>query len=143
MGSILGNYLFFSQWGNAVFAGPFSYGEWHSAAVTNSGNYVSLYLDGELVASGTMYIGTAANTDFFIGRLPGYLGDYRNLNGLVDEVRVFNTALSPAEILSLSQRAPSTVTPEPSATFAWLTCAFLLVSAFSRRTSLVARVTFQ
>jgi hypothetical protein len=91
--------LFFSQWGTGISGPALQTGAWYYVAVTNVGNSVTLYLNGVAVASGNLTINTpAAGTNFYIGRIPGTLGDTRKLNGLVDEVAVFNRALSAAEI---------------------------------------------
>jgi hypothetical protein len=100
--------VYFSQWGDAVIGPKIQAGTWHTLGVTNSGDSVTLYLDGIAVGAGSMSINTAANTDFYIGRLPGALGDTRQLDGLVDEVRVYDTALTASEM-----RALATI-PEPA-----------------------------
>lgn len=102
------NTLYFSQWGRDVSGGTFGLGEWHSAAVTNVGDSLTLYFDGSEVATGTLPIDTPAGTSFYIGRIPGNLGDTRRLDGFVDEVRVYDTALSTEQIQALHNL------PEPS-----------------------------
>lgn len=96
-----GNVLYFSQWGSAIFGPSLQTGRWYHVAVTNQGNFVTLYLDGSAVASGTLGINTPANTQFYIGRAPDSFGDIRKLNGVIDEVEVFNRALSPSEIKAI------------------------------------------
>jgi len=106
----LNNRLFFSQWGADINGGAFGLGEWHTAAATNVGNSVKLYLDGNQVASGNLTINTSTGSNFYMGRIPGSLGDTRRLDGFVDEVRVFDRALTQDEIRSLG----SPPVPEPS-----------------------------
>jgi hypothetical protein len=67
--------------------------------VTNVGNAVTLYLDGEVVASGNIPIDTPAGTQLFIGSLPNDSG--KQLNGLVDEVDVVSRSLSGTEIQAI------------------------------------------
>jgi hypothetical protein len=103
IGGPAGDRVVFSQWGQRLIGGPaIQPGTWHNLGVTNSGNFVTLYLDGTAVASGTLTIATPAGTSFFMGRVPGSLGDIRQLDGLVDEVRVYDTALSASEMQALA-----------------------------------------
>jgi hypothetical protein len=95
------NSLYFSQWGHHIRGGTFGLNTWHSAAVTNKGDSVTLYLDADPVATGRLRIDVPAGTNFYIGRIPGNLGRVRRLDGLVDEVRVYNRALSAQEIQAL------------------------------------------
>ena len=61
-------------------------------AVTNIGNTATLYLDGAPVGTSTLTINTPAGSSFDIGRIPGTLGNTLALNGLVDEVSVYDRA---------------------------------------------------
>jgi hypothetical protein len=96
-----GSTLFFSQWGEAIFGPALQTGRWYHVAVTNTYTKVKLYLDGKLVASGDLPIDTAAGTKLFIGSLPDEPA--KRLDGLVDEVEVFNRALTAAEIRAIYQ----------------------------------------
>jgi hypothetical protein len=98
-----GSKLLWSQWGQALTGPALNANQWYHVAVTNVGDLVTLYLDGAPVASGTFTINTPAGTTFYMGRIPGSLGDIRKLNGSVDEVSVYNRALTPAEILAIFQ----------------------------------------
>ena len=93
--------VFFSQWGHAVFGPSLDTGTWYNVAVTNIGNHVTLYLNGQPVATDTLTIDTPAGTQFYMGRIPGGLGDVRRLDGEVDEVGVFGRALSAFEIRAI------------------------------------------
>jgi len=93
--------LFFSQWGSAVFGTTVGTESWRHIAVTNSGNLVNLYLDGTLIASGELQINTPLGTPFYMGRAPGSFGDTRRLNGYIDEVSIYNRALTLDEIKSI------------------------------------------
>jgi hypothetical protein len=98
-----GNTLFFSQWGNAVFGPSLNAGTWYNLAVTNVGDSVTLYLNGQAVATGNLTIDTPTGTHFYMGRIPGGLGDTRLLDGEVDEARVFRRALNSSEINAIYQ----------------------------------------
>src|SRR5262249_30148798 len=93
--------LLFSQWGDWL-GGPFmDAGDWHHVAVTNEGSFVTLDFDRAGVAKHEFNLSTPGGTSFYMGRIPGALGATRRLQGLVDEVSVYNRALSPGEIYSI------------------------------------------
>jgi len=98
-----GNVLYFSQWGNAIFGPSLQTNRWYHVAVTNSGNSATLFLDGVAVASGNLTIDTPVGTNFYIGKIPDPLGTIRRLDGQVDEVEVFNRALTSSEIQAIFQ----------------------------------------
>jgi probable HAF family extracellular repeat protein len=101
LGAGLGGGLFFSQWGNSIGGPILQQGVWYHIAVTNVGDAVTLYLNGQVVATGTLAINTPAGSNFYMGSFAGQAGESRKLDGLVDEVTVYNRALSPAEILAI------------------------------------------
>src|SRR5262249_45040085 len=104
MGTVSDHRLFFSQWGQAILSpDPLQAGQWYHIATTNVGNSVTLYLNGQAVATGTLSINTPSGTSFDIGRIPGSLGDQRKLDGEVDEVTVYNRALTASEIQAIYQ----------------------------------------
>jgi hypothetical protein len=96
-----GSTLFWSQWGSAILGPTLNTNQWYHIAVTNVGNTATLYLNGQAVGSATVTIDTPAGSPFYIGRIPGSNGDTRKLNGLVDEVSVYNRALSPIELQAI------------------------------------------
>jgi Ca2+-binding RTX toxin-like protein len=96
-----GSQLFFSQWGGGLSGPSLQTGQWYHIAVTNVGNNITLYANGSAVASRSLTLNTASGTQFVIGRIPGGLGNARRLDGEVDEVSVYNRALSAAEIQSI------------------------------------------
>jgi hypothetical protein len=121
-----GDKAVWSQWGSGIAGGPaIQTGTWHNLGVTSVGDFATLYLDGFVVATGTVPFDTPAGTDFVIGRVPGALGDIRWLDGLVDEIRVYDTALSASEMQELA------MIPEPGTGL--LLIAGLLALAASRR----------
>ena len=69
--------------------------QWYHVAVTmDSSNILTIYVNGNYDNSGSKTPGTPGTLS--IGRYGG--GGY-HFNGLIDEVRIYNRALSPAEIL--------------------------------------------
>jgi DNA-binding beta-propeller fold protein YncE len=98
-----GTALCFSGW-SSDFCGPeLQTGRWYHIAVTSVGNFVTLYLDGIPVATGTPYFDTPGDTQLAMGRIPGYAGDERRLDGLIDEVIVLDRALNSDEIMAIYQ----------------------------------------
>jgi hypothetical protein len=84
-------------------------GAWHVVVGTYDGSRVRLYVDGRLVseasASGNIRYGLDVSNDFLIGNTnnpnctdPGG----NNFTGDIDDVRVYNRALSPGEIACLA-----------------------------------------
>ncbi len=78
-------------------------GQWHHVVGTFDGNKLSLYIDGQLDAAATL---VTAPRKIHITDDPVYIGansqeEGRNWNGLVDEVRLYNYALSEEEIQAL------------------------------------------
>jgi hypothetical protein len=76
--------------------------EWHHVAGVFDGADIKLYLDGAIDASSptTIPIGTN-DLDVFIGDNPEATGRY--WDGIIDEVRIYNKALSESEVLFLAQ----------------------------------------
>ncbi|RYD50070.1 MAG: LamG domain-containing protein [Verrucomicrobiaceae bacterium] len=76
-------------------------GNWHQIALVRSGTSVSLYVDGKLAGTGT-FTGTTYSNSGRVTRIGSDRADSSaNLVGGVDEVSVFNHALSGAQIASL------------------------------------------
>jgi hypothetical protein len=111
--------VFFSQWGGALTGPVLNTGQWYHIAVRNIGPSVTLFVNGANVGSQFMSINTPAASPFYMGRIPGTLGDTRVLDGSVDEVSVYSRALTTAEIQSLynstSTGIDRTVTVTPAA----------------------------
>jgi hypothetical protein len=90
-------------------------GAWHHIVATQEGTAGSLYMDGVLRASGTLpAIGNGAGAINF-GRFNS--GDHWYFTGRMDEVRIYNRALSKAEVTELFRSSDSrSPTPVPSET---------------------------
>ena len=91
-------------------------GQWHLAVGTYDGSAVRLYVDGQLIgstpASGNIVYSLAGNNDLILGGAvdPSCI-EQINWSGDLDEVRVYNRALSPEEITYLA-RSDHTTPPE-------------------------------
>jgi hypothetical protein len=73
-------------------------GNWHHAVVVYDGLVLAIYLDDSLLVSENRNLGTV-NSAFYMGRRAGQVNQF--MNGFVDDVRVYNRALTQAEIRAL------------------------------------------
>jgi hypothetical protein len=73
---------------------------WHLVTATYDGAIGRLYVDGALVASETFTAPANTNYALYIGRYYGGTGS--GWNGSMDEVRLYNRALTSAEVAGLS-----------------------------------------
>jgi hypothetical protein len=105
--------------GNNFYAGSnLTDGDWHHFAVTIPANSTSgdvvLYVDGAGTnGSGTTLINMAPANDVLIGKVTLLF------NGLLDDVRMYDHALSAGEVSALAAMGSSTA-PEPASVFASL-----------------------
>jgi hypothetical protein len=104
--------LFFSQWGQDLTGPDLESGRWYHVAVTNVGKLVTLYLDGQSVGQSELTIETPDDTQFFIGGLPA--DGSKRLEGLADEVAVYNRALTPEEKNRSTRRVKNSAAGSPS-----------------------------
>ncbi len=86
---------------------------WHHIAYLFNGRTHSLYVDGVLSATSTVSPGTKPTTGFEVGRGPGGTGYFR---GKLDEVMIYDRALSSNEINSLRTSSSSPGTLQDAAT---------------------------
>ncbi|MBB3840722.1 hypothetical protein FHS57_004742 [Runella defluvii] len=83
-------------------------GRWHLMTFTHDGSTMRLYLDGALQRTGTNVTLNTLNTPLAIGRLT--FGPYY-FSGSLDEVRVYNRALSAVEVQQMYSAEVSTTLP--------------------------------
>ena len=86
-------------------------GHWHALVGTYDGSHVRLYLDGALVGSATPSDGAAI--DYALDEDALSVGDFEPCSGFsftgdIDEVRVYNGALSDAQAAQVSSRTATT-----------------------------------
>lgn len=101
---------------------PVEVGQWYYAAVVNDGSTLSLYLDsndsngyilqGSLPVSGALYQGSDPenpdwNYNWTVGRGQHNAGPADFFLGIIDEVRLSDTALSPSQFLFAAPGLPS------------------------------------
>lgn len=97
-------HIFFSQWG-AIIEGPvISLNQWYHVVVTYDGTTQRIYLNGNTnpVASGSLAMSTSA-AGIQIGNFVGS-GIDRHFDGIIDEIRIYNRALTSTEISQSYQR---------------------------------------
>jgi hypothetical protein len=93
---------------------------WHHLATTydasaNNATACSVFLDGVRMPVTTSATGISINTvktPVTIGAISGATSSY-NLNGQIDDARIYNRALTPAEIRLLASRRGIGLTPRP------------------------------
>jgi hypothetical protein len=75
-------------------------GRWYHVALTYDGSSSSLYLDGSLDTTFPQTSGTilSDNDPLLIGKLPGL----KHIDGQIDDVRIYNRALTPSEVAVLA-----------------------------------------
>ena len=76
-------------------------GQWHHIAVTRNGSEWKGYVDGQNISTISSSVSLFNSTqDPYIGLYHGAGSDYRYFNGLIDEVRISNTARTGPQILN-------------------------------------------
>ncbi|MBI3633918.1 MAG: LamG domain-containing protein [Candidatus Vogelbacteria bacterium] len=82
---------------------PSNISEWHNYAVTYDGSVASVYLDGQLATSTNLSIvrGYAAGSDLYFGSDNAQSYPQYGV-GSLDEIRLYNRAVTPCEILVLA-----------------------------------------
>ena len=87
---------------NAGSAAPLALNAWHFVAGTYNGTTVSLYVDGQLAGTAPLTgpIQDNASTTSFGTKFADGSTHY-SFNGLIDDVGIYNRALTPAELLTI------------------------------------------
>lgn len=94
--------LCFNRQGQEILAcGAAPSGGWHQYGFSHAAGQINLYVDGELVGSGMGMIGASQQTPLKLG----YINNSNVLQGALDEVALFDAALSEAEFVALASRA--------------------------------------
>jgi len=91
-------------------------GAWNHAGLVIVNGYYNLYLNGVLVAQGTYSSSVTALTNVDRLYLGGRLGTTIPFKGYIDDVRIYNRALTDAQVLALyNANASSTTAPTSTA----------------------------
>jgi outer membrane lipoprotein-sorting protein len=93
-----------TQWGQVYGTVDVNDGHWHHAAGTYDGSKICLYVDGILDVS------SEASGNIRVNDQPVYIGTNSEMpdrfwNGALDDVRIYNYALSPDEMATIIQNA--------------------------------------
>jgi len=95
------DYLYFFTLANPDYgirgSGPISLGMWHHVAVKRKNGNFYFYLDGEETKGEYDPSNLVGSTKMFMGRYVGYVYT-TSFDGVIDEVRIYNRALSTEEI---------------------------------------------
>jgi len=128
-GSGHGLFVFWNGGGNNFIQvgniGDYTNGQWHHFALTRSGSTFTLYIDGASVgtASYSSAIDLSGGNNNYIGASTGQVTTSRFFwNGLVDEVEIFNRALSQREIQKIYDAGSGgkcPCTPPPTGMISW------------------------
>lgn len=78
-------------------------GKWRHLVFQLDGTTMRIYVDGVLDSSRTMVAATLSDENLYIGRTRGIDASDQYFNGLIDDVRIYNRALSAQEIRTLYQ----------------------------------------
>jgi hypothetical protein len=96
-----GHRLVFTQWGDALDGSVLESGRWYNVAVTSADSgSIKLYVDGINVATKTLNFNTPSGGQFWIGKIKSPYAPVQ-FYGLIDEVSVYNRALSVSEVQSI------------------------------------------
>ena len=92
---------------------------WHHIAGTYDGTTMKMYIDGTLESTLAWSTGYVENDEplhiglFTYDYNDGHGNEPNILNGLMDDVRIYNRALSPSEVQGLSSDSGNAPVPEP------------------------------
>lgn len=91
-------------------------GAWHHLAATYDGTTMRVYVDGVLVNYVASSVSVASRQTIDVGKTTISQADQwqRYVYGIIDEVAVFNAALSGSEILEMARGVGSSITPPVS-----------------------------
>src|SRR5690554_2362541 len=98
---------------NSTTPYPTNGNTWMHVAATYDGQSLRMYINGTLNGSLSLPSSPAIAVNGLPLTIGAEAGGYRGLQGAMDDVRIYNTALSAAEILELGTLPPATAVPLP------------------------------
>jgi rhamnogalacturonyl hydrolase YesR len=87
--------------------------QWHHLVGVYDGSQVRLYVDGQLDAYGAAGAVKTSTDPVYIGSRVNRVSD-RSWEGQIDDVRIYNRALTEAEIFHLAEAVPAVENPRPT-----------------------------
>lgn len=99
--TIEGRDLAITNWGEGPGLMTLDPGKWYHIAATTDANSTCLYVNGVLIRAQQMKIDTPVDTYFYSGRMAGDFGKTSRLNGAVDEIEIYDRALTGDEIQAI------------------------------------------
>ena len=101
-GSFINNRIDFLGYSNNFSVYP-TYSQfalvWYHLTYTYDGTTVKIYKDGQLMGSDTKSLDTVNNANLF--KLGTGVGSELNFNGTIDDLKIYNYALTPSQVLSV------------------------------------------
>jgi len=82
-------------------------GNWHFIAITDNSGTKNIFVDGNLDATTTGWANAGVGSQFWIGGANDPLDGLVDMTGQLDEVSIYNRALSQAEVRSLTNTLPA------------------------------------
>lgn len=82
-------------------------GNWHFIGITDNGGIKNIFVDGNLDATTSAWGNPSVGGQFWIGGTADSGDGSADMNGLIDEVSIYNRALSQAEVGSLTNPLPA------------------------------------
>ncbi len=120
---------------------------WNHVAFTYDGVTLRVYINGVLraVTATTLALNTTSGSGISIGELASSTGYWNHVNGVIDEIGMWNRALTPAEITNLVTGCAVAVTKQPKSvrTIIGETATFVCASSVPDVTYQWQRVTAQ
>jgi len=121
------SFVFGMTGGNTISSGLKSQNQWYHVAGVRQGTAIRIYVDGVLQNSGTLNAFQDFTSDQRFCVAGGASGGVANMQGLVDEVRLSNTALAPAFFLNSTPPAVITVSRNGNQlTLSWTVTGYVL-----------------
>jgi hypothetical protein len=85
---------------------PAALSQWHHVGYTYDGQTHRLYADGALIGTSTFTVSAVATTDVFLGLFHPVDEPKERFGGRIDDVRIYDRALSAGEIAALAAGRP-------------------------------------
>ena len=92
--------MFFSGEGNDAGLGSMTFNQWRHFSVTYSLNLITVFVDNQLFASGSKNLNTDGSMPLIVGS-NSLTRDDEFFSGKLDDLRVYDRALSTAEVQTL------------------------------------------